>query len=45
MHGSKSITNLKVLKEQTNPTETIHTYIFIIVHMCSVPNTLDTSPT
>lgn len=29
MRGSKSITNLKALKERTNPAETIHTYIRI----------------
>lgn len=46
MHGSKPITNLEVLKERTNPIERIHTYIyiFIIVHMGSVPNMLNSCP-
>lgn len=43
-HSSKSITYLKALKEQTNPLETIHMYLYtfvhvvLIVHMGSVPD-------
>lgn len=29
MHGSESISNWKVLEEQTKATETIHKYIYI----------------